>query len=85
MFCDYGAEWPLWDVGMVDPVALGLSPALVGRLRVWTDFYLDHARPDRGWLVSNERDFVWLEEGRRLSRHIERELGGAVVVEYTGL
>jgi hypothetical protein len=84
MFCDYGAEWPLWDDGMITPESLGLSPALTQRLRAWTDYYLAHATSDRNWLVSSQQDAVWSADGKRLSDHMNRELRGAAYVRYLG-
>ncbi|TDN41884.1 hypothetical protein EDF64_11573 [Curtobacterium flaccumfaciens] len=84
MFCDYEAEWPLWDGGMITPSSLGLSTALTLKLRVWTDYYLEHARVNQGWLVSKDRDAEWYAEGRRLSEHLARELNDKVEIHYTG-
>ncbi|MFP7760219.1 hypothetical protein [Marisediminicola sp. LYQ134] len=85
MFCDYDAEWPLWEIGMVTPQSLRLSPSLTRKLRVWTDYHLEHARPDQGWLVSNERDAEWSAEGERLSEHLAREMQGVASIKYTGI
>jgi hypothetical protein len=85
MFCDHGAEWPLWEDGMVTPQELGLTPALTWKLRAWADVYLEHMRPGQNWLVSKERDDAWFAEGRRLGEHLARELQGVAAVDYTGV
>lgn len=84
MFCDYGAEWPLWETGMITPESLGLSPALTKRLRAWTDYYLAHATSDRNWLVTSQQDAAWYADGKRPSDHMNRELRGTAHVLYIG-
>lgn len=46
--------------------------------------FVDHARMNQPWLVSNERDAEWYAEGQRLSEHLAKELGGKVEIHYTG-
>lgn len=80
--------WPIWhdgggDVGPVDPSSLSLSPKLVEEFGHWQDEYdrsLDLSDPAASpGLVDPDR---FEQEGRRLARELQRELGADHEVRY---
>ncbi|RKS18071.1 hypothetical protein DFO58_2428 [Arthrobacter sp. AG1021] len=81
IFCDYGAEWPLWECGMQIPEDYGLSDALCVRLSQWNGQFQQHMHWDRGWSTGfDERR--WIQDGRQLARDVQREVGTAIHVDY---
>jgi hypothetical protein len=80
LMTDYGAEWPLWTVGMAAPGELGLSSALTARLASWNELFQEHFHWDDGWRDQDARA-RFAAEGPRLLRDLRRELPDAEV-EY---
>ena len=73
---DYGCSgiWRGRVAGPVEPEALGLSSALVARVRAWSHAYqmeLEGIDPEE-----------WSAEGRAISDAIQAEVGDAFVVKY---
>ncbi|MGY1718710.1 hypothetical protein ACI8AG_06665 [Blastococcus sp. SYSU DS0552] len=73
LMTDYGAEWPLWTVGLTDPGRLGLSEELTARLAAWNELFQEHFHWDGGWRDPDARA-RFAAEGPRLLRDLRREL-----------
>lgn len=81
IFCDYGAEWPLWEAGMQVPEDYGLSAALSARLSEWNQQFQEHMHWERGWNTGFD-DKRWTLTGQRLAREVQREVGAGICVSY---
>jgi hypothetical protein len=81
IFCDSGAEWPLWEHGLMFPEDYGLSAEVTSRLRDWNDYFQEHDSGGK-WLVSRESDSAWLERGRCLGLDVEAEVGAFAEVRF---
>ncbi|WP_127144995.1 hypothetical protein [Pelagibacterium montanilacus] len=83
--------WPTWDhdEGLpVDPVNLGLSDALVERIKAWDDRFQaiwDHEDPFGCWFEDVEAEIVWAEEGKAIAAVLGREWPGLFVDNLSGL
>lgn len=81
IFCDYGAEWPLWEHGLQYPSDYGLSESLSNRLAKWNDEFQQHMHWDRGWAPGFDED-AWTETGKKLAHDVQQEVGDRIVVHY---
>ena len=85
LMAEYSA-WPLWrDGGDVDPATLPISSDLRDRLRGWSQRYdaiLNRHDPASSGFPSPEAELAWEEQGRRLWRDLQDELGAEYVVSY---
>ena len=82
IFCDYGAEWPLWEEGLQVPEDYGLSETLSSRLTAWNDEFQQHMHWDRGWPQGFDEK-TWNATGKRLARDVQREVGEEILVLYS--
>jgi hypothetical protein len=83
LLADYGVEWPLWDAqGPVDdPLSLGLSEPLCGRIRRWF-VASGEASFQEEPLAEDMSDEEFEAEALRLVDAIQEELGDMVRVIY---
>lgn len=81
IFCDYGAEWPLWEAGLQTPDDYGLSEKLSSKLAAWNDDFQKHMHWDRGWSQGFDEK-AWSSTGGQLARDVQREVGDAIFVHY---
>lgn len=70
---DYGCEWPLWEDGQVEPEDLALPAVLVHELRRWTDYWVCHFQPDRGWDDPAHCEW-WHDWGHALAGRLQAEV-----------
>ena len=82
LFCDYGAEWPLWLDGMRNPEDLVLGDGLVADLNAWQDHFDAHFHWQRGWDNDADKD-RHADDGRRLARALDVEIGRDYLVELS--
>jgi hypothetical protein len=77
LFPEYAAEWPLWESGgdkyLLEPADLGLSDALTGELRRWTDFWSEHLHFDELWDSAENRD-EWARWGDRIAEDLRFQI-----------
>ena len=81
IFCDYGAEWPLWEHGMQVPEDYALSDALSARVSQWNDQFQENMHWDRGWSMGFDEQ-QWMQAGLRLTKDVQRELSSPISVRY---
>ena len=81
IFCDYGAEWPLWEIGMICPEDYGISQPLAARLAKWNEQFQENLHWEKGWQNGFD-DAGWNRRGQELARDVQREVGGEVNVVY---
>ncbi|MFR0637526.1 hypothetical protein ACPROK_06120 [Glutamicibacter soli] len=81
IFCDYGAEWPLWECGMQVPEDYGLSDTLCARLSQWNTQFQEHMHWDHGWRMGFDVR-RWTQTGHRLAKDVQREVGPSITVRY---
>jgi hypothetical protein len=78
VMAEHGVDDPVWDrpVGDGEPVDLsdlGVSAALVQRLRAWNQTYQRLALTDFEW-VNAQAESDWVNEGLRLAQQLQNEL-----------
>ncbi|GLY16691.1 hypothetical protein Kisp01_37060 [Kineosporia sp. NBRC 101677] len=78
VMAEYSVEDPVWDrpVGTGEPVSLaelGVSDALVQRLRAWNEQFEQLALTDFEW-ESPEIEAAWVRQGLDLAYELQREL-----------
>lgn len=81
IFCDYGAEWPLWENGMQAPEDYGLSDALSDKLAAWNHQFQDNMHWELGWRAGFDTE-AWERTGRRLARDTQRETRDMIRIRY---
>jgi hypothetical protein len=80
LMCDYCAEWPLWLGDMRNPEDLALTDGLVVDVKAWQHHFDAHFHWERGWDTEAGKDWH-ADEGRRLARALEAEIGRDYRVE----
>ncbi|MDQ0093554.1 hypothetical protein J2T21_001421 [Paeniglutamicibacter psychrophenolicus] len=81
IFCDYDAEWPLWETGLQCPEDYGLSEELSSRLASWNEDFQQHMHWERGWAEGFDVH-EWNDSGRQIAQEVQREVGEGVLVVY---
>lgn len=81
IFCDYGAEWPLWEMGLQSPEDYGLSEELSSKLSAWNDQFQEHLHWEHGWSEGFDEN-KWVASGRQLASEVQEEVGERILVVY---
>lgn len=81
IFCDYSAEWPLWEAGLQAAEDYGLSAELSGKLSAWNEDFQEHMHWEHGWSAGFDEN-KWNERGRQLALEVQREVGEEILVVY---
>ncbi|MDR7357187.1 hypothetical protein [Paeniglutamicibacter sulfureus] len=81
IFCDYDAEWPLWEFGLQSAEDYGLSEELSSKLSAWNEDFQVHMHWERGWSEGFGEN-KWNETGRQLALEVQREVGEEILVVY---
>ena len=79
LMVDYGAEYPIWLDGELDPEVLGISDDLRSALRDWQLMFDANYRAETGWTsVADKKRFVDMSD--TLARRLRSELQGRYAV-----
>jgi hypothetical protein len=89
LMADYGSS-PLWgldpeNVGNIAPSSLPLSEDLRSDLRAWAEHFdrtLNQDYPPEGGFSSDAEELAFDEDGRKLWRRLQKELGDSYTVKY---
>lgn len=81
VFPDYGADWPLWEDGLMFPDDYALSTELTAELRDWVDFWEANFHHLSGWNEPALRA-GWIASGREITERLRAEVGADIEVEY---
>ncbi|MGH3326752.1 MAG: hypothetical protein ACRDPT_02960 [Streptomycetales bacterium] len=71
---DYGADWPLWEGGMIGPEDLDLSAGLAADLKAWQDLFEDYFHWESGWRTPEAKE-RYARDADTLLNRLREELG----------